>query len=59
MPNSLLIFFNKDKIKLCANRFQTRQSRPEFVTVGSAGTGGVLKCYTTSKSGSNLVVTVS
>merc|ERR1712124_54324 len=24
----------------------------------TAGTGGVLKCYTTSKSGSNLVVTV-
>jgi len=32
---------DKDKIKLCANRFETRQSRPKFVTVGSAGTGGV------------------
>ena len=32
---------DKDKIKLCANRFETKQSRPKFVTVGSAGTGGV------------------
>ena len=30
---------NKDKIKLCGSRFQTRQRRPKFVGITNAGSG--------------------
>ena len=35
---------NKDKIKLCGSRFQTRQRRPKFVGIltANAGNNGVL-----------------
>ena len=43
-----------------SNRFICNNHGNQYASdCTTAGTGGVLKCYTTSKSGSNLVVTVS
>ena len=44
MSATFVYVINKDKIKLCGSRFQTRQRRPKFVGILTANSGnsGVL-----------------